>query len=304
MNEWYYKLDGETLGPISQEELLSLMDKGKLPMYTSVKNDGMETWREARSLNVLFPLEEQTKKLPVWDTLVKAFDLMVKKAPVLWNKLFAIALLLIVTNIIVLTQQDILGSREFLWGVMGINFVVGTMFVITIHRVVLLEQTNVSMAGTSWSGKEWKFVAYSLGFYFLISLTTILPMVLLFLGGHNLMMLILMNQVSIYFSMFLFILMIGYLSVRLSLLFPAIAVEEGKASFGWAMNLSSGNGWRLMILLFVAPLLIAYIIPKFYGISFMINVLLEMVKIVLSIFEITLLSVSFQYLSDFKEKDT
>jgi len=302
MNEWYYRLDGETLGPISQEGLLSLINNGELPTYTAVKNDDMEAWREARSLDILFPMEEQTRKLPIWNTIGDAFHLMLKKAPILWNKLFFISFILMATNMIVLTPENMQVRDFFFWGTIIINFIAGVMFVVTIHRVVLLENTKVSMAGGSWSLKEWKFIFYSVVFYFLISLTTFVPMLLIITGGQQMMMLLLLNPIGMYVSMFVLGIVVWYVSARLSLVFPAIAVEKEDVGFGWAMNLSSGNGWRLMMVLFIIPFLIAYVIPKFYGLLFGLNVLLEIIRTVLSVFEVILLSVSFQYLSDFKEK--
>ncbi len=49
MAEWYYILEGEEQGPISEDDLKHIFDSGALPLTTPVWREGMDDWVAAET---------------------------------------------------------------------------------------------------------------------------------------------------------------------------------------------------------------------------------------------------------------
>ena len=54
-----------------------------------------------------------------------------------------------------------------------------------------------------------------------------------------------------------------YLVARLSLVFPATAIDR-PASLRWAWRTSRGNGWRLVVVVTVLPWLVSHLVGLLY----------------------------------------
>lgn len=56
MTQWYYSIDGTNrFGPVSQEELIQLINQGNLNSQSLVWKEGMSAWVYASTVNELFP---------------------------------------------------------------------------------------------------------------------------------------------------------------------------------------------------------------------------------------------------------
>ena len=63
MKKWYYKIEEKEFGAITQEELVNLIESGELSTNTLVRNEDMDFWVKASSINGLLPtFKEKSKK--------------------------------------------------------------------------------------------------------------------------------------------------------------------------------------------------------------------------------------------------
>lgn len=87
----------------------------------------------------------------------------------------------------------------------------------------------------------------------------------------------------------------AYVFVRLAFLLPATAVDQ-KHNLRWAWELSKGNGWRLVALLWVFPMFISLVLPNWEPNNPVYFVAWEMAYGVVTVLEIAFLSVAFKTL--------
>ena len=87
----------------------------------------------------------------------------------------------------------------------------------------------------------------------------------------------------------------AYVFARLVFLLPATAVDQ-KRNLRWAWELSKGNGWRLVTLLWVLPMIISLVAPDWESSNPAYFVAWEMAYGVITVFEVALLSVAFKTL--------
>ena len=63
MKKWYYKIEEKEFGAITQEELVNLIESGELSTNTLVRDEDMDFWVKASSINGLLPIfKEKSKK--------------------------------------------------------------------------------------------------------------------------------------------------------------------------------------------------------------------------------------------------
>ena len=85
MQNWHYSLDGKNkIGPISKEELISLINKGRLNSKTLVWQEGMSEWVYISTIDSLFP-RDVPPPLPNKSSIVSAPPLNREKTPPLPN---------------------------------------------------------------------------------------------------------------------------------------------------------------------------------------------------------------------------
>lgn len=87
----------------------------------------------------------------------------------------------------------------------------------------------------------------------------------------------------------------AYVFVRLAFLLPATAMDQ-KRNLQWAWELSKGNGWRLVALLWIFPMFISLVLPNWEPSNPFYFVAWEMAYGVVTVFEIAFLSVAFKTL--------
>lgn len=295
MKNWYYKLNDKELGPITEDELLNAIEHGELTKETLIREDTVDIWVKASSINGLLPsvqkVLEQKRRLPIFETIKEAFTVMIENANVLWKPLLVTALLMIVVEVYIPSfQLEVVLASKLVYAVAFVIFTVAT------HRIVLLGQESVAVHGLSWRRREWIFVLYSIGIYILL---TIFALVMSPIIGMFASLEIVSSSGMIYIGV-LIVVPMSYLFMRLSMLFPAIAIEKENIDLSWAMTITEHNGWRLVAVLAVIPFFLNLLINYMSGSSFVLNVLGEVMVVLLLVFEIIALSLSFKYLTNFE----
>lgn len=181
---------------------------------------------------------------------------------------------------------------------MGIGFVqwmTYVYFIITCHRIALLGAGSVSPWGLfRWSMRETRFLLWAFLLYTLIGSLVVLSFSLL---PNRLLSSLELPGVA-YLMPFLAALPALYLLARLSLIFPALAVED-EIRVNGVWWLSRGNGWRLLVVVGILPIttswLVSWLVPvdgTFIGVS-----LLTFLSMVVVILEVYALSVSYKLLA-------
>lgn len=90
----------------------------------------------------------------------------------------------------------------------------------------------------------------------------------------------------------------SYIFSRLSLVLPATAIDERNFTISSAWKISSGNGWRLTLLVALLPFtiyLLLNFLPEYDSILY--YLITWFAWLIVSVIEIGLLSLSYSYLS-------
>ena len=168
-----------------------------------------------------------------------------------------------------------------------------TLFAVTCHRIVLLGNTEVPKYGIfSWSKRETRFLGWTIVGYLFFTLIT------MFVGVFVIPIITLDSSTELTYVISLAILVPGgYVLSRLSILFPATAVDE-RPNLKWAWNITSGNGWKLFLIVALLPQLVSAIYvfvdwPEHLIIQFAIGLL----TYALVAIEVAALSVSYRFLN-------
>lgn len=148
------------------------------------------------------------------------------------------------------------------------NFLIFSFFAVACHRSILIGEHSVSRFGIpGWPHREFRFflwliVIYIIGGMFLLFISEVVDRCVGFIGtflGEELKEFWLRLSGSKSRVLFPWTLLglipCGYLIGRLSLLLPAIAVDD-QASLRSAWSQSKGNGWRMALLVGWIPILI------------------------------------------------
>jgi hypothetical protein len=120
-----------------------------------------------------------------------------------------------------------------------------SLIAVSCHRIVLLGETSLpSTWGLYWSTRELGYIGRAFVLGFLSRLPTILAGAILFFLSRR----PLLSEISLVTW-----LAVAYPISRLSLVLPAMAIDQ-RVTFAESWQLSSGNGWRLAVVLLAAPL--------------------------------------------------
>ena len=131
-----------------------------------------------------------------------------------------------------------------------------TLLAVNVHRLILKANNQVVLY--PWTWRETRFMGWLVLIYFYFGLLFVLGVAVISLpsgyvlfkngGWTDELLWALVTLPS------------GYLVVRLSLLLPATALDR-RHRMTWAWKLTEGNGWRLLALLWLLPMLISSAIP-------------------------------------------
>jgi len=176
---------------------------------------------------------------------------------------------------------------------MGItSLIFYTLLVVNCHRIILLGNNSVSSYGMRFfSKREWRFTKWLIAIYLLLFLLIMLI---------TLPTPVIASSIGLYATYAIYaiaITSIAYLFSRLSLILPATAVDYDPDVY-WAWDITKANGWRLVIIICVLPLISSILISLLNEKTS--NVLYFLLSEILTysfiIFEIFALSLSFKYL--------
>ncbi len=166
------------------------------------------------------------------------------------------------------------------------------------HRVFLLTKEEAAERGAfHWSQIELRF----LGWCLLMGLLAVLLSIPMGVLASTFITLAPESAAASLTSYLLYLLMslpFWYLLARWSLVLPATAINYPRRSLGWAWELSANNSGKLFILLGVIPLFTSIVydqIPIFD--LLLLRMLVELAWIPVLMFEVGLLSASFDFLS-------
>lgn len=240
------------------------------------------------------------RRLPVFETIRSAIE-------IIWQKRVALAKALLITAVVQSSVQvisgDFLDRKEWLPQIatlllQGVVFVV---FAVICHRLVLLGEGSVPRFGLySWSGRETRFLGWSIvtSFYFLIATVPILMgLVAVLVYGVPHPKAWKESLESIFYIFWLLVLPGTYFSSRVLILLPATAIDE-RHDTDWAWELTKGNGWRLVVVVGVLPALLGQFSQlPFWGNSAILDFAGYLVGCVLTVIEIAALSLSFRFLA-------
>ncbi len=131
-----------------------------------------------------------------------------------------------------------------------------TLLAVNVHRLILKANNQVFLY--PWTWRETRFMGWLMLIYFYFGLLFMLGVAVIALPSGYVL-----YKNGVWTDELLWALVTlpgGYLVVRLSLLLPATALDR-RHRMTWAWKLTQGNGWRLLALLWLLPMLISNAIP-------------------------------------------
>jgi hypothetical protein len=180
-------------------------------------------------------------------------------------------------------------------GFMGFVLMVALMLVISIvvvafHRTFIMDIEDVNnTAIIRLTTREWKFIGWYFAVFFFAG---ILMVILAFVFSGFL------KEGSLPFgSIQLLGLPIYYLLARWLLVLPATSVDDEEASMTTSWHLSEGNGWRLVVLVFLLPLLMSMLNLFLFSQGMIVFTIIGVILYLLSlVIGVGVISLSYSYL--------
>lgn len=208
-----------------------------------------------------------------------------------------IALVALVTSVFEWLAAEMV-ARDSFFGLFILGAVrvgVYTCLAVIVHRLVLQADLShdLKFPYFRWTKRETRFLGWLVVVYFYLALVFVaVGVVSGALGG----LWVSADSAPAWVWQLVFLLIslpAAYLFVRLSVLLPATAVDQ-KRDMAWAWGLTEGNGLRLVVLMWLFPMLVSGAIPEiaieYYFFQFAWNFALGFITAI----EISVLSVAFK----------
>lgn len=176
--------------------------------------------------------------------------------------------------------------------VLGPQILIYTLLAVRVHRIVLAGR-SVKQNWFRWTWRETRFLGWLIVVYFFWTL--IMAPIVAGVGVASDFKLVSQGVWVDALALTLATVPNAYVFVRLAFLLPATAVDQ-KRNLRWAWELSKANGWRLVVLLWVLPMLIPLMLQYWEPSNFVDFVAWEMAYGVITVFEVAVLSVAFKSL--------
>jgi len=260
--------------------------------------------------------------LPINQILLESQNIIKKNFSLLFKKVFLISILFLPIAYILSTLESYSTLYPMLFALIAyIGLFV--LFAITVHRTVLLgDKSTPSYGHFFWSKREWIFLGYFIFINLFLELFSTLIVwateffyMFFSLGFGNSFnwMAFFHNKTYLLIAIvaLLLFIFISILTYRLSMLFPALSIGKKGVGLKWAMKISKGNGWRLFWINSM-PVMIGFFlfdvstffdrIERLLGTYVSIFFILFVV-LLLAIYQITLISISFKYLDEFDKEN-
>lgn len=236
-----------------------------------------------------------TERLPIKAILMASIELTWQRKAELLRLAWPYLVTIVVTT--AFTSQAPGSSEQLIASlVMIITSVLG---IVSCHRVFLLPQDEVlQLSAIRWSKRESSYLRKSigLGFLMLLFLTPLLAASYLFVFIGNFPAEL--TGLGIQPLMLIIALPGFYIFSRYSIILPATALDENRSA-RWAWRVSSGNGWRLALLIAFTPIIFETLLRKSLGLlgeSLILDLFYASTLAVLTIFEVCLISLSYAWL--------
>ena len=237
-----------------------------------------------------------TNKLPVFRIIKESFALLIRNWKPFSQGLapsYAVILILSISQSVLKIDSTLLFSI--------LIAIASVFFAISCHRLTILGHASIPRFGIyKWGGREWKFVGWGLVVYFYYML------IFIFAGASISLLLPLLPEQNNSMSFFIIIGIFGilpafYIFARLSLFFPAIAVDK-KVNWDLIWAMSKGNGWRLVITSSLIPIIISATLSFFTEIHIVIDAIVLIVQLLTVPLAVVILSLSFQTLDENQDR--
>ncbi len=235
---------------------------------------------------------EQTKpiKLPIIATFIQV--LYVMKERYIYFLKFSIPIIVVMALMFIFGESI---APQKSPGFMGFVLLVVLMLVISIvvvafHRTFIMDIDDVNnTAIIRLTAREWRFVGWYFAVFFFAGILMVI-MAFLFAG-------VLKESALANGSFQLLGLPIYYLLARWLLVLPATSVDDEEASMTTSWHLSEGNGWRLVVLVFLLPLIMNMLSLFLFSQGMIILTIIGMILYLFSLVTgIGVISLSYSYL--------
>ncbi len=172
------------------------------------------------------------------------------------------------------------------------------MAIVGCHRIFLLGDNVVEDASLlNWTGNEiqyigwWMFIGLGAALVSMPFMLILIPFMMSSIEGFSKNQFVLIAVLSLGYAP------IYYVVSRWSLVLPSSAIDIHGKDLTWSWGLSSGNGWRLTLLISLLPFvtdIIFSLLPSYESLLF--NLLQGALWLVIGVVEVGLLSLSYKYL--------
>ena len=236
--------------------------------------------------------------LPVIRVIRDAFQFIWdKRTRLLCALAVPVALMFVVEYAFTFSQND-----PLMWIQVFIQMAIYILFAITCHRLAIIGDSGVPNYGLlTWTKREWQY----LGWAFVILIIWMFFSLVI----NSFFVSIIINDVEAGASvesfrstkvfLNLFYIPFVYIFSRLSVLYPAIAVDL-QVNVQWAWQLTAHTGWRLTLVVAVLPGALYFLVSLLIreNATFAENTILEFLGFILLAVEIVALSFSYKYLTE------
>ena len=242
--------------------------------------------------------QEMPVKLPVIATFIQV--LVVMKERYIYFLKFSIPIIAFIALMFLIGESIAPQKNPGFMGfvLMAVLMLVISIVIVAFHRTFIMDIDDVNNTPIfRLTAREWKFI----GWYFaVIFFAGILMAILgfLFVG-------FLKEGKPPYGMSQIILLPLYYLLARWMLVFPATSVDDEEASISTAWNLSQGNGWRLVVLVFLLPLVMNMVSLFLFSQGMIVLTILCFILYLISILiGVGVISLSYSYLKLNSEQQT
>lgn len=247
-------------------------------------------------------------RLPISKILIGAVAVSWLNRRNLLRGLGPTAVALITVNLVWQTTGTRLGSPATTFFLV-LSMLLYTKFAVICHRLVLVEFNTGSklILPFSWSDRETRFFGWMILVYVLVTIaSTIISMAPLALLAQSLPEAERNNPVALFpFAILLAGIPATYLLARMSLMFPATAIDA-RPGLAWAWNMSRGNGVRIAVIIGLIPWasgILDYLFKKLVP-GLPAAIVASIISYIFITIEITALSLSYREISEHANNDT
>jgi len=238
--------------------------------------------------------KDEVFRLPIWKVMLNAFQLVwVMRSDFLKKLSLSYVLIILLESVGKSIDEE---SRYLGYTVVLLTPLFYTYFAVICHRLVILGNESVPSFGIrKWTMRETRFLGWIISFWLVLMLfiesRSVVARLLFPLFGIS-------DVTAFYIPIIITVVPAMYFLSRLSMILPAAAIGK-KPGIKWAWNISEGNGWGLLMIVGVMPsiLIIMQIYLEKADTTVVEDIVNSMLAFVVSIIEISAISLSYKELS-------